>query len=189
MSDSLNENTTPPMPPKPPEAPKPPLKRIIAGAAAGAVLLVAATVGVTFLIMSDDDGDSSKAEPTPSSTSAEPVVEEETEEPDIDLYNEDPSPEDFEVDLKTMRRSCFNSYGCNVTVQPELGYNHILDLDPEATVSVTFEIKVPGQPAHIETVDLSTVGDSVKYSAPSILLSEVPSSAKLSAKITEVSTY
>ncbi|GHC39626.1 hypothetical protein GCM10010348_78720 [Streptomyces anthocyanicus] len=174
---------TPPMPDFPPTtAPKKSrTNAIIIGAA---VAIIAAIIGTGVVVQNQND-DSKPAATAETSTPAEdlaaPAVEE-TEDPEPAYLT--PDAEDFTVELRTTRRKCFGSAGCNVTVEPKLAYNGLADdLDPDATFEITYEIRGGGDGPVIETAELS---DRTTLNFTPSLLAGIPSNAKLSVEITEI---
>ncbi|WP_432130607.1 hypothetical protein [Streptomyces tendae] len=175
---------TPPMPdfPPPPAPKKSRTNAIIIGAA---VAIIAAIVGTGVVVVQNQNDGSKPAATAETSQPAEdlaaPAVEETEESEPVYLA---PDVEDFTVELRTTRRKCFGSAGCNVTVEPKLAYNGLADdLDPDATFELTYEIRGGGDGPVIETAELS---DRTTLNFTPSLLTGVPSSAKLSVEITEV---
>ncbi|MFE7727417.1 hypothetical protein ACFU5D_16680 [Streptomyces anthocyanicus] len=175
---------TPPMPDFPPTtAPKKSrTNAIIIGAA---VAIIAAIIGTGVVVVQNQNGDSKPAATAETSTPAEdlaaPAVEE-TEDPEP-AYAE-LTPADFEMKLRTTRRQCFGSAGCNLTVEPDLTYTGLTgDIDPDAVYDITYEIKGDESGPVIATAELSNE-TSLNY-RPS-LITTVSSGTKVSVKITDV---
>ena len=153
-------------------------------------LFFAFSVGV---LVGDADPDISTETPaaasTPESTVATtpaetPEVEDESEPPPEPQYNETPGRKDFELEVKTLEKTCFGSAGCHVTFRVKLGYtNTVFDLDPGKTYEVTYEVRGAEDPI-INTLEVT--GDS--YSTDQEEFASTRSSdAVLSAVVTDVS--
>lgn len=180
----MSDTTPPPMPdylPPPPPAPKKSrTNAVIIGSAAAVIAAVVAT-GIV-VVQSRDEGNKPAASASTSSAPAEDVVTaaEEEPEPSYDVVDAD----SFTIELRTTRRQCFGSAGCNVTVEPELTILGDSEaIDPDAVYEITYEIRGDEDGPVIETAELSDQ-TSLNYS-PSLVT--VPSSnTKLSVKITDV---
>jgi hypothetical protein len=181
---------TPPQPdfppPLPPEQPTPAKNRtnaIIIGSAAAVIAAIVAT-GIVVVNSRDDS-----SAPTTTSTSSAPdnaVTAVEEEEPEPEPTFAEPVVDDFTMELRTTRRQCFGSAGCNLTVEPELTYEGIsTDLDPDATYEITYEIRGDEDGPVIETAELSN--QTTLNFTPSVI-SGVPASVKPSVKITDITT-
>lgn len=178
-------NTTPPPsfpPPLPPEPPAVPKKNrtnlIIIGSAAAVIAAVVATG-----IVVGQSGDDSK--PAAASTSSAPAEEAVTaaEEPAPTPTYAVVDADSFTIDLKTKSRQCFGSAGCNLTVEPNLTYVGIGDIDPDAVYEITYEIRGDESGPVIETAELSNE-TSLNYT-PS-LISTASAGARVSVEITDV---
>lgn len=178
-------NTTPPPgfpPPFPPEPPAPPKKNrtnlIIIGSAAAVIAAVVAT-GIVVVQSGDD------SKPTAASTSSAPAEEAVTaaEEPAPTPTYAVVDADSFTIDLKTKSRQCFGSAGCNLTVEPNLTYVGIGDIDPDAVYEITYEIRGDESGPVIATAELSNE-TSLNYT-PS-LISTASAGAKVSVEITDV---
>jgi hypothetical protein len=184
-------NTTPPPPDFPPLLPAepsaPPKKNrtnaVIIGAAAA---VIAAVVATGIVVVQSGDSDSKPAAAKPSLYGSDGTVDA-AEEP-----ASDPAPEpsyaaldaaDFTMKLRTTSRQCFGSAGCNLTVEPELTYVGIGDIDPAGVYSITYEIRGDESGPVIETAELSNE-TSLNYT-PSVI-STRSSGTKVSVKITDV---
>ncbi|MFK4801675.1 hypothetical protein ACI3K5_23710 [Streptomyces sp. MPA0124] len=174
---------TPPMPdfPPPPPAKKSRTNAIIIGAA---VAIIAAIIGTGVVVVQtrDDSKPTVSAETsTPAEDLAAPAVEE-TEDPEPSYA--ELTPADFEMKLRTTRRQCFGSAGCNLTVEPDLTYTGLTgDIDPDAVYDITYEIKGDESGPVIATAELSNE-TNLNY-RPS-LITTVSSSTKVSVEITGV---
>jgi hypothetical protein len=172
----------PDTPPKTPGQRKP----FLLGVATG-VLTASVAIGGTLMVVQDREKPPATADAKPTATAtatASTVAQEETEEP-AELYNTAPAPEDFTLSLKTTSKQCFGSAGCNVTVEPELGYDSILPVDPDETYSITYEVQGGSDGPIIKTMELS---DQTSLSYQPVVMSTDKSSAKLTAKVTAVET-
>lgn len=112
---------------------------------------------------------------------AEPAVEEPEPEPEPTYAELDPS--DFTIELRTTRRQCFGSAGCNLTVEPELSYTGIEDIDPDAVYEITYEIRGDEDGPVIETAELS---DQTTLNFTQSLVSTASASTEVSAEVTDV---
>lgn len=93
-----------------------------------------------------------------------------------------PAADEFTLDLKTTSQHCFGSAGCNVEVEPNLGFNgDPAELDAW-TCEVTYEIDGGDSPV-IETAQQH--GQQFSYSKSFLATSS--SSVNLAAKVTDVS--
>ncbi|GAA2621230.1 hypothetical protein [Streptomyces vastus] len=176
-------NFPPPMPSVPPKTPgarKPFLLGLATGIAAASL-----AAGGLFLALGDEEEPQrpAAADSKPTATAADvEAVEETTEEPE-ELYNGSPTPDDFTVTLKTARKQCFGSAGCNVTVDPEVSYEGLLPPDPDKVYSITYEIRGDDSGPVIETMELSNQ-DELSYSEVS--LTTRSNATKVAAKVTDV---
>jgi hypothetical protein len=178
MDETTEASSVPPAPPLPPTPPKASHKRVIVGAAIGAVVIAGIASGTTVLLLSGADKESPHPEPK-ATVSAAPAVTEEAEE----TYNEAPTATDFALTLKTTHKQCFGSAGCNVTVEPNLMYASMIPLDPDSTISITYEVHGDESGLVVETMEL-TSQDQLSYKPVSI--STASSSTKVYAKVTDV---
>lgn len=179
-------NTTPPPsfpPPLPPEPPAVPKKSrtnlVIVGSA---VAVIAAVVATGIVVVQSADSGSKPAAASTSSAPAEEAVtaaEEPAPTPTYAVVDAD----SFTIDLKTKSRQCFGSAGCNLTVEPNLTYVGIGDIDPDAVYEITYEIRGDESGPVIATAELSNE-TSLNYT-PS-LISTASAGAKVSVEITDV---
>jgi len=105
------------------------------------------------------------------------------EEPEPSPTYEEIDADSFTIELRTTRRQCFGSAGCNVTVEPELTYMGIGDIDPDATYEITYEIRGDRSGPVIATADLS---DETRLNYTPSLISTASSGTKVSVKITDI---
>ncbi|MFJ4624177.1 hypothetical protein [Streptomyces sp. NPDC088812] len=184
-------NTTPPPPPGfppplPPQPPAPPKKSRTNAIIIGSAAAVIAAVVVTGVVVAQasGDGDSKPASTTAAESSA-PVGDAVTaaaEEESAPVYAE-LGVDSFTIELRTTERQCFGSAGCNVTVEPDLTYTGIEDIDPDAVYDITYEIHGDESGTVIETAELSNQ-TSLNYTPTSI--STASSSTKVTVEITDV---
>jgi hypothetical protein len=154
-------------------------KRTVVGAVVGAVAVAGIASGATALLLSGPD----KAPPAhkPKATvHASPTTAEASEET---YYNDTPNRQDFALTLKTTERQCFGSAGCNVTVEPNLMYANATPLDPDKTISITYEVHGDESGPVVQTMELSNQ-DQLHYTPVSI--STASSGTKVTAVITDV---
>lgn len=174
---------TPPMPDfPPPTAPKKSRTNAIIIGAAVAIIAAIIGTGVVVVQTRDDSKPTAAAETSaPAEDLAAPAVEE-TEDPEPSYA--ELTPADFEMKLRTTRRQCFGSAGCNLTVEPDLTYTGLTgDIDPDAVYDITYEIKGDESGPVIATAELSNE-TNLNY-RPS-LITTVSSGTKVSVKITDV---
>lgn len=93
-----------------------------------------------------------------------------------------PDASDFLFAVKTTRRQCFGSAGCNMTVEPVLTWVGEKDIDPGKTYQITYEIHGDESGPVIETLTL-TDSDHITYRS-SVLSTN--GHAKISAQITDL---
>ncbi|MFI0968351.1 hypothetical protein ACH4S8_44525 [Streptomyces sp. NPDC021080] len=162
-------------------------KPFLLGAVTGAAVTAVVMGGIGLLMDDSESGGSSKAASSYSAAPAEDdakaadASDDETQE----VYNTDPSPDDFELTLKTTQKQCFGSAGCNVTVEPNLAYASVIPLDPDATISITYEIRGDESGAITQTMELT---DQTQLSYHETALSTGSSGVKVIARVTDVET-
>jgi hypothetical protein len=166
--------------PPPPPTPTKPRNWVIIGSAAA---VIAAVIGTGVFVVNSRDDDSSK--PAPASSSSTPTEDtvtaaaEETE-PTYDVVDAD----SFSIELRTTKRQCFGSAGCNVTVEPELTILGDSEaIDPDAVYEITYEIRGDESGPVIETAELS---DQTSLNYRPSLIQTASSGTKVSVKITDV---
>ncbi|CAL9313939.1 hypothetical protein [Streptomyces sp. SudanB91_2054] len=180
----MTNSTPPPMPAFPPPPPEPKKSRTNAIIIGSAVAIIAAIIGTGVVVVQNQDDDKSAATATASSTPAEEEVEPAVEEPEPEPDYVTPLAGDFTADLRTVRRKCFGSAGCNVTVEPKLTYNGAsTSLDPAAVFEITYEIRGGGDGPVIETAELT---NQTTLNFTQTMVTGVPANAKLSMEITEI---
>ncbi|MFJ3338892.1 hypothetical protein [Streptomyces sp. NPDC086766] len=175
----------PPMPPVPPSPPAFPRRRTLIGAIVGAVITAAISSGITAMLVSGSDRVSTDSKPTSAASAPAAPAEDPTEaiEDAQQTYNDSPTLKDFALTLKTTEKQCFGSAGCNITVEPNLSYLSVTSLDPEKTLSITYEIHGDESGPVIQTMELAEQ-DQLTYDPVSI--STTSRSTKVTAKITDV---
>ncbi|MFE6886657.1 hypothetical protein [Streptomyces sp. NPDC057694] len=182
----MSTTTPPPQPDFPPAAPpEPPTTKrasnaVVIGAAAA---IIAAIVGTgLYVVQSRDDSKPAATASSSETPKAEAAAEEEEEtgEPTFEA----PTADDFTMTLKTTKRQCFGSAGCNVTVEPRLTYDGIAEaLDPDAVYEITYEISGDASGTVTETAELS---DQTSLNYTPSLISTASASTKVSVEITDV---
>ncbi|MGW7199110.1 hypothetical protein [Streptomyces chryseus] len=177
----MSHTTPPPMPDSPPPAPqKNRTNAIIIGAAAAVIAAVVAT-GVVVVQSRDDSSKPTTA--TESSTPDADAVADTAEEPDPEPTYAEVDADSFTIKLRTTERQCFGSAGCNVTVEPDLTYVGIDDIDPDAVYDITYEIRGDESGPVIATAELS---DETSLNYTPSLISTASASKKISVEITDV---
>lgn len=179
-----DEPTTPGFPPPMPEppAPKKPRTNLIIIASAAAV--IAAIVGTGIVVVQSRDDGNPSAAAAESSAPADDALTAAEPEP-TPTYGEI-GADSFEIKLRTTKRQCFGSAGCNVTVEPDLTYTGLTeDLDPDAVYEITYEIRGDESGPVIETAELT--GRTSLNFTPS-LVQTASSGTKMSVEITDVTT-
>lgn len=177
-------DTIPPMPDAPPPTPKKPRTNLVIMASAAAV--IAAVIGTGVVVVQSRDDDSKPVAAATASTATQDADTAAADDPDpypSSTYAE-VDADSFTIDLKTKSKQCFGSAGCNLTVEPDLTYMGIDDIDPDATYEITYEIHGDESGPIIETAELSDQ-TSLNYT-PSII-STPSSSTKVTVEITDVS--
>jgi hypothetical protein len=182
-------NSTPPPPELPPtlaaEPPAPAKKSrtnlVIIGAAAA---VIAAVVATGIVVVQSNGSDDKPAAATTMSAPAVDTASAPTETPEPTYA--DLTDSSFTIELRTTKRQCFGSAGCNVTVEPKLTYlGDSESIDPTATYEITYEIHGDESGPVIETAELSNQ-TSLNYRPT--LVQTASSKTKLSVKITDITT-
>lgn len=184
----MTDQTPPPMPdfqpaPEPPAPKKSRTNLVIIGAAAAVIAAIVAT-GVV-VVQSRDDTASKPAAAASASSATNKDAATKADDPDPypgSTYDE-VNIDSFTITLKTTKRQCFGSAGCNVTVEPELAYMGAGDIDPDATYEITYEIHGDESGPVIETAELS---DQTSLNYTPSLIQTVSASKKVSVEITDV---
>ncbi|MFF4576121.1 hypothetical protein [Streptomyces sp. NPDC001410] len=177
--------TPPPMPSFPPPEPAPKKSRtnvVIIGAAAAVIAAVVAT-GIVVVNSMDDSG-SRPAAAAKSNAPAKHTATAAAEEPDATPTYSEIDANSFTIKLRTTKRQCFGSAGCNLTVEPNLTYlGDSEDIDPDAVYEITYEIHGDESGPVIETAELS---DQTSLNYTPSLISTGSASTKVSVEITDV---
>ncbi|MEU8298950.1 hypothetical protein AB0C04_16900 [Micromonospora sp. NPDC048909] len=174
-----------------PAAPKRRLTGWIVGGAVLVLLLCFGGCGV--LLATTGDGDT--AEPGKAAASTAPTASATTSTPTtaaaapattppapLPLYDT-PAKSDFTLKVKTLRKQCFGSAGCNVTYRIDVTYTGDGDLDPSTTYEVTYQVKGAEDPI-INTFEVTGDAASVQQEE---MASTRRSGDKLTAVVTDVS--
>lgn len=178
-------DTTPPPPAAPPQPPSPEKNRINNGVIIGsAAAVIAAIIGTGIVVVQSTNGDSKPATTAVSSAPDEDSATSAAEEPEPTFDEID--TDSFTMKLRTTKRQCFGSAGCNVTVEPDLSYvGFSEDIDPEAVYEITYEITGDESGPVIQTAELSNK-TSLNYTPT--LITTASASTKVSVEITDVTT-
>ncbi|MEV8597264.1 hypothetical protein [Streptomyces sp. NPDC052012] len=168
-------------PPGPPPAPRKSRTNAIIICAAAAVIATVVITGVVVVQATDDDNKPAIA--TAESSTPEDAAEPAAEEPEPEPTYAELDASDFTIELRTTRRQCFGSAGCNLTVEPELSYTGIEDIDPDAVYEITYEIRGDEDGPVIETAELS---DQTTLNFTQSLVSTASASTEVSAEVTDV---
>jgi hypothetical protein len=94
-----------------------------------------------------------------------------------------PGPADFRLTLKTLKKACFGSAGCNVTYRIQPTYIGTETLEPGTEYEVTYEVRGGQDGAQTNTFTLQDGNASVDSEE---FLSTTSSGTKLTAKVTDV---
>lgn len=182
-------NTTPPPapdfpPPVPPAAPAPKKTHTNAIIIGAAVAIIATIITTGVVVVQSRDGASTPAVATASASEDDAAVTAAQEpEPEPEPTFAEVGVDSFTMKLRTTRRQCFGSAGCNVTVEPDLTYTGLSDLDPDAVYEITYEIRGDESGPVIGTAELSDQ-TSLNYTPTSITTASA--STKVSVKVTDV---
>jgi len=167
--------------PPPPPAPKKSRTNLVIIGSAAAVIAAIVTTGVV-VVQTRDDG--SKPAAAASATTSHPVAK--AAAPDPTPTYDEVTTDSFEIKLKTTKRQCFGSAGCNVTVEPSLTYlADSADIDPDAVYEITYEIHGDESGPVIETAELS---DQTSLNYTPSMIQTVSSGTKVSVEITDVTS-
>ncbi|MFF0085982.1 hypothetical protein ACFYR1_40760 [Streptomyces canus] len=172
----MTDLTPPPMPSFPPPPPTPKKSRTSLVIIASAAAVIAAVVATGIVVVQSTGDDSKSSAPTKPAAAAAAA-------PDPTPTYDEVTADSFTIKLKTKSRQCFGSAGCNLTVEPDLTYVGLGDIDPDATYEITYEIHGDESGPVIETAELSDQ-TSLNYT-PSVI-STVSSGTKVSVEITDV---
>ena len=176
--------TQPPVPPFPP--PGPPTQKTERRIGRGILITIAVlAIGFGGYIAGTQTGDDTDPKPrTKSSATADdvdldpPVLDGPTSE--YEEYDEN----DFLIELKTLKKQCFGSAGCNLTLEPEITFMwDTEDIDPDATYTITYEVTGGEDGTVTDTLTL-TNQDDITYNKT--FLQTSTSDAEIEAEITDV---
>ncbi|GAA2759990.1 hypothetical protein [Actinopolymorpha rutila] len=119
------------------------IRRWLPFAAAVGVLFVGSiSFGIGYAAGKDDAKPPAAAalpaSPAPTATTAEEpaTVEEDTSAPEPGYS---PVAEDFKLTLRTLKKACFGSAGCNISYRVDMGYLGTETPDASVTYEVTYE--------------------------------------------------
>jgi hypothetical protein len=101
---------------------------------------------------------------------------------DVQPEPENVTPAAYKLKVKTLKKACFGSAGCNVTVRISIG-----DVNADAlNVAADLTFKVTGaEDAYVDTISIDEDGN---YLAPEVDLSTSSAGAKIRARVTDVET-
>ncbi|MET7671473.1 hypothetical protein [Micromonospora luteifusca] len=175
--------------PQPATRKRPQVRWVIAGAAVLVLLLCFGGCGA-LLATRNDEGSPDQGKPAPATaypsragtsaptSAAAPTTAPATMAPPAPVYDT-PTKGDFKLKVKTLRKQCFGSAGCNITYRIDVTY--VGDgLDPSSTYEVTYEVKGAEDPI-INTFEVT--GDSA-----SVQQEETASTKRSGDKLTAVAT-
>lgn len=167
--------------PPPPPAPKKPRNWVIIGSA---IAVIAAVIGTGIVVVQSGGDDSKPTASVTSSAPAEDTLSAAAEDASPDPVYEVVGVDSFSVELRTTKRQCFGSAGCNLTVEPEFTYLGVSeDVDPDAVYEITYEIRGDDSGPVIQTAELS---DQTSVNYTPTFLSTASSGTKVSVKVTDV---
>ncbi|MFJ9559844.1 hypothetical protein ACIRQQ_07370 [Streptomyces fuscichromogenes] len=170
-------------PPMPPYSPTSPVKTSRANLviAASAAAVIAAVVGTGIVVVHSSNGSKSAAATTLTGGDTGAAA---TEAPTPTPSYDEVTADSFTIELKTTKRQCFGTAGCNVTVEPRLTYLGDSEaIDPDAVYEISYEIHGDESGQVIETAELSD-RTSLNYT-PSMISTASPGT-KVSVEITDV---
>ncbi|MFG2638066.1 hypothetical protein ACGFX8_30315 [Streptomyces sp. NPDC048362] len=181
MSDTTQPPAfPPPLPPEPPAPAKKNRTNLVIIAAATAV--IAAVIGTGAVVVNSQKDDGKQVGKAAASPSAKATA---SSEPDPIPSYADVDESSFTIKLKTTKRQCFGSAGCNLTVEPHLTFlGDSESIDPAAGYEITYEIHGDESGPVIETAEL-TEQTSLNHT-PS-MISTTSAATKVSVEITDVS--
>ncbi|MFK0143424.1 hypothetical protein [Streptomyces murinus] len=181
----MSDATPPPAfsPPLPPEPPTPAKKNRINLVVTGAAAAVIATVVATGIVVVQSGEDHSKSAATSKTSAPAEDVATAASEDTEPAYGE-VDADSFMIQLRTTKRQCFGSAGCNVTVEPNLTYlGDSEEIDPDAVYEITYEIHGDESGPVIETAELS---DRTTLNYTPSMISTASAGTKVSVEITDV---
>jgi hypothetical protein len=196
LTDQPPQPSIPNVPPQPPSYPEQPSEalaavapaerkrlsnRVVIGAAAAVIAAVIGTGIIVVQAVDNDDNPTATASSPTASITAEPITDEPAMEP---TYYVDLHADSFAITLRTTRKQCFGSAGCNVTVEPSLAYlGDSENIDPDATYDITYEIEGDESGPVIGTAQLS---DRTTLNYTPSLITTASRGTKVSVRITDI---
>jgi hypothetical protein len=158
----------------------------VTGTVLGAVMLLLGAWVSTAIIYGIGSAvdEAAKSLPTPAVGTRDaplPSLHEETTAPPAPSFT--PGPADFRLSLKTLKKTCFGSAGCNVTYRIQPTYIGTETLEPGAEYEVTYEVRGGEDGAQTNTFTLQDGNASVDSEE---FISTTSSGTKLTAKVTDV---
>ncbi|MEU9454816.1 hypothetical protein [Streptomyces sp. NPDC048277] len=170
-------------PPMPSYSPTPPAKKsrtnLIIAASAAAV--VATVIGTGIVVVHSGNGSKPAATAKPTGGAAGAAA---TETPTPTPSYDDVTADSFTIELRTTKRQCFGTAGCNVTVEPSLTYlGDSESIDPDAVYEITYEIRGDESGPVIETAELS---DRTSLNYTPSMISTASAGTNVSVEITDV---
>lgn len=170
-------------PPMPSYSPTPPVKKsrtnLIIAASAAAV--IAAVIGTGMIVMHSSYGSKPTAAAKPTGGATEAAA---TETPTPTPSYDEVTADSFTIELRTTKRQCFGTAGCNVTVEPDLTYlGDSGGIDPDAVYEITYEIHGDESGPVIETAELS---DRTSLNYTPSMISTASAGTNVSVEITDI---
>ncbi|MFJ3800459.1 hypothetical protein ACIPSJ_29790 [Streptomyces sp. NPDC090088] len=176
----MTDTGTPPMPSY---SPTPPVKKSRAGLviAASAAAVIVAVVGTGMAVVHSGHGSEQAAAASPTGGATEATA---TETPTPAPSYDEVTADSFTIELRTTKRQCFGTAGCNVTVEPTLTYlGDSGSIDPDAVYEITYEIHGDESGPVIETAELS---DRTSLNYTPSMISTASAGTNVSVEITDV---
>ncbi|MEV5846132.1 hypothetical protein AB0M32_29595 [Streptomyces sp. NPDC051985] len=176
----MTDTGTPPMPSY---SPTPPVKKSRASLiiAASAAAVIVAVVGTGIAVVHSGHGSKQAAAVNPTGGATEAAA---TETPAPAPSYDEVTADSFTIELRTTKRQCFGTAGCNVTVEPTLTYlGDSESIDPDAVYEITYEIHGDESGPVIETAELS---DRTSLNYTPSMISTASAGTNVSVEITDV---
>ncbi|MET9080783.1 hypothetical protein ABZX77_02620 [Streptomyces sp. NPDC004237] len=176
----MTDTGTPPMPSY---SPTPPVKKSRASLviAASAAAVIVAVVGTGMAVVHSGHGSKQAAAANPTGGATEAAA---TETPTPAPSYDEVTADSFTIELRTTKRQCFGTAGCNVTVEPTLTYlGDSESIDPDAVYEITYEIHGDESGPVIETAELS---DRTSLNYTPSMISTASAGTNVSVEITDV---
>jgi hypothetical protein len=137
-----------------------------------------AAAALAFLVAGCGQPDAVFTEPASAPVQTTPPPAEPSDEPTVQIT---PKPSHFHISIRTLKKACFGSAGCNVTYQINPAYVGPA-LGDDQTVTVTYEVR-GGDDPQINSFELE--GTRASFSEEEFI-STPSSSSKLRAVVTDV---